>query len=209
MYNRMKKQEVDILLGTQMISKGLDFPEVTLVGVVMADISLNVPDFRAAERTFQLLTQVAGRSGRGVKNGEVIIQTYNPEHYAIAAASKQDFPGFAAEELEYRKKLYYPPFYRLARILLLCPSLELLRQEMSAINDLGQRLLTEFTLGQLLILGPSPAPFSRISNYYRYHLIIKGESAKVIQLAVSKLLERVKLPSAIKLQVDIDPASLM
>jgi len=205
MYNRMKKQEVDILLGTQMISKGLDFPEVTLVGVVMADISLNVPDFRAAERTFQLLTQVAGRSGRGAKNGEVIIQTYNPEHYAIAAASKQDFPRFAAEELDYRKKLSYPPYFRLARLLFLSPSIELLKLELAPIQDLVQGMVNE----NLLVLGPSPAPFTRISNYFRYHLILKGSSAGVIKNAVCKLTQNLKLPSAIRVQIDIDPASLM
>ena len=115
MYDKMHSREIDILLGTQMISKGLDFPNVTLVGVVLADISLNVPDFRAAERTFNLLTQVAGRSGRGEQPGKVIIQTWNPEHYAIRNACNQDFIRFAAEELEHRKRLFYPPFYRLAR----------------------------------------------------------------------------------------------
>jgi primosomal protein N' (replication factor Y) len=209
MYNRMKKKEVDILLGTQMISKGLDFPEVTLVGIVMADISLNIPDFRAAERSFQLLTQVAGRSGRGEKNGEVIIQTYNPDHYAIVKASQQDYPGFAEQELEFRRKLNYPPYYRLARILFLCPSLELLRTEMAALGYLVQSLTQEVSDDSLLFLGPSPAPFSRISNYYRYHVIVRGVSAGVLQNAIKAIVAKLKLPSAVKIQIDVDPMSLM
>ncbi|MDD2227990.1 MAG: primosomal protein N' [Candidatus Cloacimonetes bacterium] len=209
MYNRMKKREVDILLGTQMISKGLDFPEVTLVGIVMADISLNVPDFRAAERSFQLLTQVAGRSGRGEKAGEVIIQTYNPEHYAIRTASKQDFLSFVEEEIELRKKLYYPPFYRLARIVFQCPDLDVMRQEVDTIGAAKQNLLESFKAPELMLLGPSPAPFSKINNYYRYHLIFKGKSSQVIQNAISQFVEQYKCPSAVSYYVDIDPVSLM
>jgi len=209
MYKRMKKKDVDILLGTQMISKGLDFPEVTLVGIVNADISLNIPDFRAAERTFQLLTQVAGRSGRGSKNGEVLIQTYNPEHYAIEKASKQDFPGFAQQELEFRKKLNYPPYYRLARMLFLCPSLELLRTEMAHVGFLVQTLSKANPDGSLLFLGPAPAPFARISNLYRFHLIIRGVLSKQVQEAINEITKNLKLPSAVKLQIDVDPMSLM
>jgi primosomal protein N' (replication factor Y) len=209
MYNRMKKREVDILLGTQMISKGLDFPEVTLVGIVMADISLNVPDFRAAERTFQLLTQVAGRSGRGDKAGEVIIQTYNPEHYAIQAASRQDFPGFVAEEMEHRKKLYYPPFYRLARIVFQCPDLDVLRQEVRNMEEAKQSLLKSFKVPELLLLGPSPAPFSKISNYFRYHLIFKGVNTQTIGKALTLFHELYKCPNAVSYYADVDPVSLM
>ncbi|MDY0152529.1 MAG: primosomal protein N' [Candidatus Cloacimonas sp.] len=209
MYNRMKKRDVDILLGTQMISKGLDFPDVTLVGIVMADISLNVPDFRAAERTFQLLTQVAGRSGRAEKAGEVIIQTYNPEHYAISAACRQDFLAFAQEELGYRRKLYYPPFYRLARILFQSLDLELLKSEMGAFEEIKLKLGQMFYVPELLLLGPSAAPFSKISNYYRFHLIFKGMNSKTIQQALKVFVELYKCPAAISYQIDVDPMSLM
>jgi primosomal protein N' (replication factor Y) len=209
MYNRMKKGDVDILLGTQMISKGLDFPDVTLVGIVMADISLNVPDFRASERTFQLLTQVAGRSGRGEKSGEVIIQTYNPEHYAISTASRQDYLSFAVEEMGYRKHLYYPPYYRIARVLLTSSNLMQLKAEMEAIERVKTKLGQVFQLPDLLILGPSPAPFSKISNLYRYHMIFKGLNSSVIQRVLTEFAELYKCPSGIGYQIDVDPVSLM
>lgn len=209
MHQRMKSQEVDILLGTQMISKGLDFPHVTLVGVIMADISLNVPDFRAAERTFQLLTQVAGRSGRSDLPGEVIIQTYNPEHYAIVAASRQDFTGFASEELEYRRKLCYPPFYRMARILWQGIDLRALEEEMQALEPIMQAVIQQFSPPRLLMIGPSPAPLPKVGNLFRYHLIFKADSASTMQQALSLFLGSLKLPAKIQQQVDIDPMYLM
>ncbi|PKN74761.1 MAG: primosomal protein N' [Candidatus Cloacimonetes bacterium HGW-Cloacimonetes-2] len=209
MYDRMKRKEVDILLGTQMISKGLDFPGVTLVGIVNADISLNVPDFRAAERTFQLLTQVAGRSGRGEQSGEVIIQTYNPDHYAIVHASRQDYPGFAAEELSYRKRLYYPPFYRLARILYQAKDLSVLLEEMNRLSGVLSDVVLRFPAGQLLILGPAPAPFSRLNNLFRYHLILKASSPGILKDALAQVESRFPHGKAISSAIDIDPMSLM
>ena len=209
MYNRMKNREVDILLGTQMISKGLDFPLVTLVGIVMADISLNLPDFRAAERTFQLLTQVAGRSGRRDKIGEVIIQTYNPEHYSIVSASQQNYILFATEELGYRKKLYYPPYYRLARILFQSPDLELLKKEAPSIHEAADKLHKQFPVPQLFLLGVTPAPFSKISSYYRYHLIFKAQTVTVLQSAIKQFNSTYHCPSNIHKQIDIDPNNLM
>ena len=209
MYDRMKTQEVDILLGTQMISKGLDFPGVTLVGIVNADISLNVPDFRAAERTFQLITQVAGRSGRGDKHGEVIIQTHNPDHYAITHATRQDYPGFAAEELEYRRRLHYPPFFRLARILYQSKDLELMLRDMEALTSFVNHTLFGFSDEELIFLGPVPAPFSKMNNLHRYHLIIKGISAPVISSVLISIASRFKLSAGIMQAVDVDPVSLM
>jgi len=209
MYNRMKKREIDILLGTQMISKGLDFPLVTLVGIIMADISLNLPDFRAAERTFQLLTQVAGRSGRSDKAGEVIIQTYNPDHYAIVSDSQQNYINFATEELGYRKKLYYPPYYRLARILFQSTDSELLKNEMAAMQETIYQLHKQYPVPQLLLLGPSVAPFSKISSYYRYHIIFKAASVKILQSAIKMFNSLYACPHHIKKQIDIDPNSLM
>jgi primosomal protein N' (replication factor Y) len=209
MYRRMKDKEVDILLGTQMISKGLDFPEVTLVGIVNADISLNIPDFRAAERTFQLCTQVAGRSGRADKEGEVIIQTYNPRHYAIIYASKQDFPGFAEEELSHRRHLYYPPYYRLARILFQSADNNLLQEEMDELSQKVKNLLNTFPQGEIFLLGPVPAPFTKMKNLYRWHLIIKGRTTQSIKKAINTVLNEYKISSTIHYTIDIDPTTLM
>ena len=203
MYQGMKKQEIDILLGTQMITKGLDFPNVTLVGIVNADISLNIPDFRSAERTFQLLTQVAGRSGRAEKDGEVIIQTYNPDHYAVQFASKQDFEGFARTEMAFRKRLFYPPYYRLARILYQSADQQDIAAEMAV---LGRDHLPESN-ESLLILGPAPAPFAKINNMYRYHVILKGSSPAVLKRAINHICTSFK--SKLFYQIDIDPAMLM
>lgn len=209
MYKRMKNKEVDILLGTQMISKGLDFPGVTLVGIINADISLNVPDFRSAERTFQLITQVAGRSGRGDKAGEVIIQTYNPHHYSIEHASRQDYPGFAAEELIYRKKMNYPPYYRLARILWQCADPALLQTEMESLSGGLVSLQAKFAPGAVYLLGPTPAPFAKVKNLFRQHLIIKAKTPALIAAMLEAIDQAYHPPSAIMMQTDIDPLSLM
>ncbi len=209
MHRRMKSREVDILVGTQMISKGLDFPGVTLVGIVNADISLNVPDFRSAERTFQLITQVAGRSGRGSAAGEVIIQTHNPHHYAIEFASRQDYPGFAEEELSYRRRLNYPPWYRLARILFQCPDSALLQAEMDRLAAIAAALPARFGGDEIFLLGPTPAPFAKLKNLYRQHLIIKGKNATAIARALALITAEFRLPKAIGAQVDVDPLSLM
>ena len=205
MYQRMKRQEIDILLGTQMISKGLDFPGVTLVGIINADISLNVPDFRAAERSFQLITQVAGRSGRAEKTGEVIIQTYNPEHYSIQCASRQDFESFAIEEMDYRSRLSYPPTFRLARLLYQGNDLEELVKEM----DRLKRTFLPPQSGDLIILGPSPAPFAKINQLFRYHIILKGSSPAHIRAAVEYIEKGYQPQKGISKQLDIDPMMLM
>jgi primosomal protein N' (replication factor Y) (superfamily II helicase) len=205
MYQRMKKGEIDILLGTQMISKGLDFPNVTLVGIINADISLNIPDFRASERTFQLITQVAGRSGRAEKSGEVIIQTYNPDHYAIVNASKQDFRAFATEELSYRQRLHYPPYFRLARILYQSIDLEQISAFMAQLEHQCREMEDEHTQ----VLGPSPAPFAKINQQFRFHIIIKANGAQRIKAAIASIASAQRCPKGIYTQIDIDPAMLM
>jgi primosomal protein N' (replication factor Y) (superfamily II helicase) len=209
MFKRMREGTVDILLGTQMIAKGLDFANVTLVGVISADIGLNVPDFRAAERTFQLLTQVAGRSGRGEKSGEVIIQTYNPEHYSITTAMKQNFESFAYKELEMRKHLKYPPEFKLAKFVFSHKNELYLREQLAKNSEIIDELKDLFKPDQLSILGPIDAPIARMQNNYRYHLILKADSVKVISSAVSFLKDNLKLGSTIKQVIDIDPYSLM
>ncbi len=209
MYDKMHKNEIDILLGTQMVSKGLDFPNVTLAGVVLADISLNVPDFRAAERTFNLLTQVAGRSGRGERPGKVIVQTWNPDHYAIRFACAQDYVSFAEEELEYRKRLFYPPFYRLARLLFTDTDENRMKQVLNKYHSALDRLRQKYPDPALILLGPVPAPLSKINKLYRYHIILKGRDATTLSRALHDLENLLKLPSTLNLSFDIDPLSLM
>ncbi|HOH98673.1 MAG TPA: primosomal protein N' [Candidatus Cloacimonadota bacterium] len=205
MYKRMKERDVDILLGTQMISKGLDFPYVTLVGIVLADISLNVPDFRSAERTFQLLTQVAGRSGRANLKGEVIIQTYNPDHYSIFHAAHQDYVSFAQEELAHRKELSYPPFYRLARVLFQSASPEVLSLEMQRIENKFANLQIQ----GLIVLGPCPAPFPKVNQLHRQHIILKAATPAVLANALAYFNQQLKLPAAVSMTIDVDPMSLL
>lgn len=209
MYKRMKNKEIDILLGTQMISKGLDFHSVTLVGIVMADISLNVPDFRAAERTFQLITQVAGRSGRGEVGGEVIIQTYNPHHYAIEHSSRQDYPAFAEEEMSYRRRLYYPPYYRLARILYQGKDAEMMKSAMADLEACTMKARALFPGGDLMILGPVAAPFAKLNNLWRYHLILKARTPMIMSAALKFICKNQVLPSVVSAQTDVDPMGLM
>ncbi len=209
MFQRMKEKSVDILLGTQMIAKGLDFPEVTLVGVVLADVSLNIPDFRAAERTFQLMTQVAGRSGRKNKPGQVIIQTYNPQHYAIEHAVSQNFPVFADHELMLREKLHYPPYYRIARIIFSAENEQIIKKELPKIIRRNRNLKEHFSDGELIILGPAKAPLERINKKYRYHVIYKGKSVEIISQTANTVLTGLKLNSVITTIVDIDPLNLL
>jgi len=170
LYRRFREGRADILIGTQMIAKGFDFPRVTLVGVVTADTALNLPDFRAAERTFQLLTQVSGRSGRGHGGGKVIVQTYHPGHYSVQTAAKHDYRSFYAAELELRRALLYPPFTDLVRFLL-SGSGEAAVWE--AAGSLAAVL--EEKRGAAELLGPAQAPLYRLKTVYRVQIILKGE----------------------------------
>ena len=209
MYEMMSDGSIDILIGTQMISKGLDFPNVTLVGVILADISLNLPDFRASERAFQLLTQVAGRAGRGDKVGEVYIQTYLPNHYAIQNASKQDFLKMAEIELKMRYNLFYPPHFRLARILFTHANeatiVKLFRDHQLYFDSLQKNYAYE----ELKVLGPTPAPLVKINNKYRYHLIFKGKDVGVISSVIKSFKEEFCKKISVKIDIDVDPTSLL
>ena len=207
MYQGMKKREIDILLGTQMISKGLDFPHVTLVGVILADISLNIPDFRSAERTFQQLTQVSGRSGRAELPGKVIIQSYNPDHYSISKAAQQDYPAFAAFEMQYRQQMNYPPFCRLARILFTNKDETTLRVEMQSLSQICRQYLSQ--IEGLTFLGPTVAPMPKIAGQYRHHLIFKAANHSILVQAVNTIKTHFKPTSSLRWQVDVDPVSLM
>lgn len=209
MFDRMRNGHVDILLGTQMIAKGLDFANVTLVGVILADVSLNLPDFRAAERTFQLLTQVAGRSGRGEKAGEVIIQTYNPEHYAIQLAQKQDYTAFADKELNLRAILKYPPSFRLARFVFSHKDEKFLKEQINNVLPIIERFRLNYDPKVLSILGPVAAPMIKLQNQYRYHIIIKADSVSMLSKVINNIKDSLNLSQTIKVVIDSDPYNLM
>ncbi len=203
-----RRGDIDILLGTQMIAKGLDFPNVTLVGVLSADTIINLPDFRASERTFQLLSQVAGRTGRGSKEGQVIIQTHNPDHYSITCAASHDYEGFAKKELEYRKQLYYPPYGRLARIVLRGKKSEDVKEKSI---DIASKLREAIKLckDEVEILGPAPTPIARIKDKYRWHIIVKANNFEKLQMALKKIENEGKKSKKVQIIIDVDPYMLL
>lgn len=193
-------READILLGTQMIAKGLDFPEVTLVGVLNADTALNLPDFRSSERTFQLLTQVSGRAGRAEKLGEVIIQSFNPEHYAIQLAKAQDYEDFYQKEMQIRHRGDYPPFYFTVQITASHPDEnQAAKQMFSIVNELKQGLSD-----QSILLGPTPNAILRVNNRYFYQVIIKYKQEPNLQRILKKILSDTQKVTGKGLRVSID-----
>ena len=200
-----KDGQVDILLGTQMIAKGLDFPNVTLVGVVNADTGLHMPDFRAAERTFQLVAQVAGRTGRGDRPGKVLVQTFDTEAAAIVHATNHDYLGFVAGELVERRRLGLPPYGRIARLIARGPDEPHVRQFLEV---LAATLKAQAPEG-VRLLGPSPAPVAKIKNLYRYHLRLQAATARPIQDVLRAVLPTISPPGAIELAVDVDPVGLL
>ena len=207
---RVERGEVDILLGTQMIAKGLDFPSVTLVGVINADIGLNLPDYRASERTFQLLTQVAGRAGRGPAGGSVIVQTSLPGHYAVSFAVSHDYEGFAARELEERSSPLYPPHIRLANLLFSGPNeLRVQAAAESALKWLDGLLQARRIEGVNLV-GPAPCPIDRIRSRWRWHLLLKAQSGDTLGPILRYLVDRFTLSGAdLRMEVDRDPVNLL
>ena len=203
-----------ILIGTQMIAKGHDMPGVTLVGVVSADSSLNFPDFRASERTFQLLTQVGGRAGRGEMPGEVIIQTFNPRHYSIEASRHQRFTLFYEEEVKFRRELNYPPFSRLINFRMEGTSRKKTADFADRLGMLAHALLHaegRFHEG-IELLGPAAAPWEKIKGKYRFQLVVKGSPLKLLRSFASQLINRVTdmaRGSGVTFSVDVDPVSLL
>ena len=205
----IRRGTIDIVVGTQMITKGFDFPGVTLVGVVLADLTLNMPDFRSAERTFQLLTQVAGRAGRGAQPGRVLIQTYAPHHYSVRAARDQDYARFIRRELDLRRDLGYPPFGRMA----------LVRIEgagAAAVNNIASKVAA--LLGRsaapatMRILGPAPAPIERIKQRYRWQVVMKSERLDEMRRALAAMREAVAgeaAVSSVRVAIDLDPVNMM
>jgi len=206
--NRFRTGEVRILLGTQMIAKGLDFPNVTLVGVVNADTALHFPDFRAAERTFGLVTQVAGRTGRGKKGGRVLVQTFSPDHPAIEAAKRHDYVRFAHYELRERQQHGYPPFSNLARVVVRSESNTLAAamsdQLANAIGEIAQQQNVELT-----ILGPAPATVEKLRGKYRYHILMKAAQPAGIQGVLRQVQQTVPSVAGVQWIVDMDPQDML
>ncbi|HIE27220.1 TPA: primosomal protein N' [Candidatus Poribacteria bacterium] len=206
-----KDGEFDILVGTQMIAKGLDFPNVTLVGVINADIALNLPDFRSGERAFNLITQVAGRSGRSILGGDVIVQTYNPDHYSIQAAQEHDYRRFYQEEVALRKALLYPPFSHAASILLRGEDESLVIQTANLLNE-QMETLKESNFPEIQIRGPAPAPLAKVRNRYRWHFLLRCADVKQLQELIKQSLKTAP-PSVNRGNVDvlanIDPMSVL
>ena len=219
--------EVQILVGTQMIAKGLDFPNVTLVGVINADTALHIPDFRASERTFQLVTQVAGRTGRGQRGGRVMVQTFNPEHAAIMAAVRHDYETFAAGELPSREEHGYPPFASLIRLVVRGPAertaegfadeLALRVREALEANarEAGEVAAAGDAGGQShdplapRVLGPAPAPIAKIRGQYRFHIQVHGADGAVLRRAVRDVAARLKAPEGVQWIADVDPVEML
>ena len=183
-----RRGEIGVLVGTQMIAKGHDFPAVTLVGVVAADGGLGAPDFRAAERTFQLLTQVAGRAGRGESPGRVLIQTMKPDHYAVAAAARQDYPEFFAVEQEMRRRFRYPPFVRLASLTVTARTS---RGAEAAAAEIAENIATSDAPASIEIVGPAPAPGPRPEKFSRWQMLVKASPAEhpALRRRLRRLLE--------------------
>jgi primosomal protein N' (replication factor Y) len=207
-----RRGDLRILMGTQMIAKGLDFPNVTLVGVVNADLGLHQPDFRSAERTFQLLSQVAGRAGRGPRGGRVLIQTFDPEHPSIARAAAHNYSGFVKEELAHRLAHRYPPFQRLARLILRCKD----RQKG---DDFAHRLADAFAQAlkgnekgmphELRLLGPAEAPVFRLKGFYRFHFQLQSPSPGALHQLLRQVIPTVHPPTEVELTVDVDPFNML
>ncbi len=214
MLKAFRAGEVQILLGTQMIAKGLDFPNVTLVGVINADIGLHMPDFRAAERTFQILSQVAGRAGRGTRPGRVLIQTYNPEHPAITLAAHHDYLKFAELELNHRREHLYPPYQRLVRIIIRSHKQELACQFADELAKTLEKVIKELKPhnnqpNDIRVLGPAETPVFRLKGYYRYHMQLQSVSSGLLHQLLRKILPSTRVPTGVESTVDVDPLSML
>ncbi len=198
--------KIDILVGTQMIAKGLHFPNVTLVGIIHADLSLHIPDFRAGERTFQLLTQVAGRAGRGDIEGEVYVQSFTPFHPSIQYARRHDYAGFYDQEIEFRRELRYPPISRVALLTLRGRSEDRVKFFADHLRKEMDELAKE--LGDTVVAGPAPAPLLRAENFYRYQVMMRTAQMRELSHKLTGKLEALKIPDDIRLVIDIDPMTL-
>ena len=200
---------IQILVGTQMIAKGLDFPNVTLVGVVNADVGLHLPDFRSAERTFQLLAQVAGRAGRGEKGGHVLVQTFTPDHPCITLASHHNYAEFAKLELVHRKQHRYPPYERMARLIVRSEKEAAACAFADTLAAAFKEAMKRVANPSIRLLGPAECPVFRLNNFYRFHFQVQSDSSAALHDVLRNVLALAKPPSGVEFQVDIDPYSMM
>lgn len=201
--------KVHILVGTQMIAKGLDFPNVTLVGVVNADVGLHLPDFRSAERTFQLLAQVAGRAGRGEKGGQVLVQTFTPEHPCITLASRHDYETFATQELQQRKAHQYPPYQRMARLIVRSEHAEAAETFAETLAGALREAMKRPGLAPIRLLGPVECPVFKLNDYYRFHFQVQSESSAALHQVLREAIVVVRTPRGVEFQVDVDPYNML
>ena len=204
-FDQFRKRKIDILIGTQMIAKGLDFPNVTLVGIINADTSLHAPDFRAGERTFQLLTQVAGRAGRGDREGEVMIQTFAPASPSIQFARHHDYHGFFEQEITFRKQFGYPPFQRM----ILIQVRGVVQEEVALHAAVLAEKIKKAMPASVQVGEAVPAPLERAHGQYRFHIALRGGSMKNMNAALRTVITKLQLPQGIIMTVDVDPQSLM
>ncbi len=202
---QMEEKKIDLLLGTQMVAKGHDFPDVTIAAVISADTALNLPDFRSAERAFQLFTQLAGRAGRGVLPGKAYIQTYEPDHFVFDFVRNHDYKGFYEREIGQRKELSYPPFSKLIRIIFGFRTKEKANKITAGISA---RIRT-MEHKNIDVLGPSPAPVEKIRNLWRWHLILKGRNAKELRRTAREIVHKLELLREVKVDIDVDPINLL
>lgn len=204
---RLWQREIDILVGTQMITKGHDFPHITLVGVISADTGLNMPDFRASERTFQQLMQVAGRGGRGDVSGRVVIQTFNPQHYVFKYVQNHDYKSFYAEEIALRRELNYPPFSRIISLRLSSTKNDHLREFAENFARLAKNINKQHG-NKVEIIGPAPSPLAKIKSRFRFQTLLKSDKIKTLRQLAKELLSAAE-KSAVKIAVDVDPENFM
>ena len=207
--DRFRNGDVKILVGTQMIAKGLDFPNVHLVGVINADTALHFPDFRAGERTFQLVTQVAGRTGRGDQDGRVLVQTYSPEHLAIVAATQHDYKLFAEQELPGREEFGYPPYCGMIRLIIRGADDATCMQYAQHLAQCCQTAIDQLHSSDIRMLGPAPAPITKVREKYRYHLLLLCDNITAIREVITRVYEEQKPPTDIQWVVDVDPQNLL
>ena len=203
--SRFRAHQIDILVGTQMISKGFDFPHVTLVGIINADTGLLLPDFRSSERTFQLLTQTAGRAGRGQETGIVMIQTFSPTHYAIQFSAKHDYNGFFSEEIEKRRSLNYPPFAKLINVAFRGRKETLVRDYALELKN----LLAKIVPPGIELIGPAPLPLYRLRGHFRWHLMLRGEDVESLQTVLRSALAQLKRKVQVRFAIDVDPITIL